>query len=50
MDKPLIKHLKLLLVAVLLTFCAVTAYADKTVADFIAMQKSIAKTCMRKVI
>lgn len=33
MDKPLIKHLKLLLVAVLLTFCAVTAYADKTVAD-----------------
>ena len=33
MDKPLIKHLKLLLVAVLLTFCTVTAYADKTVAD-----------------
>ena len=33
MDKPLIKYLKLLLAAVLLTFCAVTAYADKTVAD-----------------
>ena len=33
MDKPLIKYLKLLLAAVLLTFCTVTAYADKTVAD-----------------